>query len=297
MTRDWEDTFRNWASPPSNTEQGKCDHAETAIRRAINASLSLGHRNPKIFAKGSYRNRTNVRLDSDVDICVLCSDSFFFDLPDGTTREDFDITPAQYSYAEYKDDIENALVSHFGRTVVKRGNKAFDIHENTYRIDADVVACFEHRGYYPNGDYIKPIGAAFGTDDGQRIVNWPEQNYQNGVAKNSATGRQFKNIVRILKRLRNEMSDAGHSLAESVPSYLIECLVWNVPNEGFGNDTYMANVRYILTHLFNETRNDEDCHEWVEINELKYLFRASQPWDRGQANAFLDAAWNYIGLE
>jgi hypothetical protein len=31
--------------------------------------------------------------------------------------------------------------------------------------------------------------------------------------------------------------------------------------------------------------------------ELKYLFRASQPWSRGHVNTFLDAAWNYIGFK
>ena len=55
--------------------------------------------------------------------------------------------------------------------------------------------------------------------------------------KNDATGRRFKAVVRILKRLRNEMVDNGHKVAGPIPSYLIECLIWNVPNEGFGHDT------------------------------------------------------------
>ncbi len=31
---------------------------------------------------------------------------------------------------------------------VTRGSKAFDVHANSYRVDADVVACFEHRRRY-----------------------------------------------------------------------------------------------------------------------------------------------------
>jgi hypothetical protein len=48
--------------------------------------------------------------------------------------------------------------------------------------------------------------------------------------------------------------------------------------------------------LWNETRTDESCKEWGEVNELKYLFRAGQAWSRGQVNTFLQAVWDYIGF-
>ena len=295
MARDWENTFRSWASPPGKTEQEKCENAERAIKKAKTTSEVLNQRNVTVFQQGSYRNRTNVRTESDVDICMLCADSIFFDLPDGMTYTDFGIvTPADYSYSNYKMDVENALVSYFGRDAVTRGNKAFDVHENTYRIDADVVACFEYRWYQHTGTYR--TGVAFLTDQGQQIVNWPNQNYQNGVAKNEATSRGFKALVRILKNLRNEMKNNGISAANSVPGYLIECLTWNVPNEGFSHDTYTSDVRWTLAHLFNNTPNDADCKEWCEINDIKYLFHISQPWTRIQANSFLGAAWDYIGF-
>jgi hypothetical protein len=296
MSNNWEETFTSWAKPPGETEQTKSDNAERAIRKAINANSVLNNRSITVFPQGSYRNRTNVRIESDVDICALCTDSFFFDLPDRMTPDDFNIsTPANYLYSDYKNDIENALVDYLGRNAVKRGNKAFDVHETTYRVDADVVACFEHRRYQRDGTYLE--GAAFHTDQGRRIVNWPNQNYDNGVTKNSETGHRFKAIVRILKRLRNKMEDDRITLAKPVSSYLIECLVWNVPNEGFGHNTYMADVRWVLAHLFNNTRNVDSCKEWGEINELEYLFRTFQPWTREQANSFLSAAWNYIGFE
>jgi hypothetical protein len=56
------------------------------------------------------------------------------------------------------------------------------------------------------------------------------------VAKNNATGGRFKRIVRVLKRLRNEMADHDVAAAKPIASYLIECFVWNVPNEGFGHE-------------------------------------------------------------
>ncbi len=296
MGRDWESTFQSWGKPPGKTEQEKSDHAETAIRKAIAASEAMQSRNVAVFPQGSYNNRTNVRADSDVDICIRCRDSFFFDVPPDTDASDFGIsTPATYSYAEFKNDVERALKSYLGEEAVTRGNKAFDVHENTYRVDADAVACFEYRRYEKDGSYLE--GTALNTDKGTRIINWPEQNYENGVTKNGQTGKRFKAIVRILKRLRNEMSESGYKEATPVPSFLVECLVWNVPNEDFNHDTFKADIRHALAHLFNNTRRLEDCKEWGEINELKYLFRSTQPWTREAAHMFLDAAWDYIGFK
>jgi hypothetical protein len=227
---------------------------------------------------------------------VRCTDSFFYDLPRETTPATFGFTtPAVYSYATFKNDVEAALKSYFGKDRVTRGNKAFDIHENTYRVDADAVPCLEYRWY--RIDHTYRSGTAFDPDRGGRIINWPDQNYENGVAKNKETGGRFKDVVRILKRLRNKMADEKIAAAMPIPSFLIECLVWNVPNEGFGHDTYGADVQWALAHLFNNTRKIEDCKEWGELNEYKYLFRQSQPWTMGQAHSFTSAAWDYLELK
>lgn len=297
----WEETFQSWAKPPGETEQTKCDNAEQGIKKALAASFALKDRTIKVFPQGSYRNRTNVRIESDVDICVLCLDTCLpdYSMSDGLANRDVGLTQATYQYPEFKNDVETALRSYFGNAAVTRGNKAFDVHENTYRVAADVVACFEHRRYHrrAGGGYYYLSGTEFLPDRGGSIINWPEQHYENGVTKNDATGRRFKAVVRILKRLRHELEDKGIAAARPVPSYLIECLVWNVPNEGFGHPTYTADVRWALAHLFNNTRNFEDCKEWGEINELKYLFRTSQPWTLEQAHSFISAAWDYVGFE
>lgn len=296
MAPDWESTFATWAQPPGKTEQERCDNAEAAIRKAVDSSTALAAKSRVVFPQGSYRNRTNVRADSDVDVCVMCTESFFYRIPDGTSPADFNFTtPAAYSYAVFKDDVQASLQSYFGASSVKRGKKAFDIHHNTYRVDADVVAAFEYRSYSEDGSYRK--GAGFLPDGGTLITNWPEQHYANGVNKNDTTGRRFKALVRILKRLRNKISDEGRTAAQDVPSFLIESLVWNVPNEGFGHGTYTSDVRWVLAHSYNNTRKDSDCAEWVEVNGIKYLFHTAQPWTRAQAHAFISGAWDYIGFE
>ncbi len=293
MAKDWEAQFKQWAKPPSKTEEDRCDNAVSAIHNAIKASDKLRARSVSVFVQGSYRNNTNVRKDSDVDIGILCRNTFFFKLPNGTTRETFDIAPATYYYDEFKNDIEAALIRYFGRTAVSRGNKAFDIHETTYHVEADVAAFFEHRRYQTDGTYLK--GVELRTDkENYRIINWPEQHYQNGVNKNNATGKRFKAIVRVLKALANEMAENGIQ-AGNLPGFLIECLVWNVPNNHFQHYMYTDDVKAALIFLYEHTQTDEPCREWGEVSELKYLFRPTQKWTREQANAFTVAAWNYIG--
>jgi len=299
-SRDWESTFSSWGAAPGTTEQTKCDNAERAVRKAISASTKLSSKSIEVFTQGSYANRTNVRQDSDVDICVLYTGAFFADysMSEGLNDSLLGYTDGTYPYAEFKNDVQAALISYFGKESVTRGKKAFDVHANTYRIDADVVPCFEHRRFHGTTESNwHDSGTELHPDSGGAIVNWPRQNYDNGVEKNDATSRRFKAVTRILKRLRNEMADEGYEAAEPIPSYLIECLVWNVLNDGLGHDTFTADVRYALAHLWNETRTSESCNEWGEINELKYLFRTVQPWTRQQVNTFLQAAWDYIGFE
>lgn len=294
MAVSWEDKFSSWSNPPGATEQSKCDNAVRAIRSAVDASINLSIRDISVFAQGSYRNRTNIRMESDADICILCTNTYYYDLPENLTSNDLGISPATYTYETYKQHVKAALESHFGSYAVNTGNKAFDIHQNTYRVDADAIACFEYRKYHRDGNYYE--GTAF-VSNGLRVVNWPQQNYDNGVEKNDATGRRFKAVVRILKQLRNEMKDSNISVADSIPSYLLECLVFNVPNEGFGQNTLTGDVRWVLAHLWNNTRKLDDCVGWNEINGIKRLFDIFQPWNLEQTHLFLDTAWNYVGFE
>jgi hypothetical protein len=298
MTHALETDFREWSKPPTATEEQRCTNAERVVRNAIRSYPAFATRNIEVFAQGSYRNGTNVRANSDVDVCVRCTDVYFLDLPGGYNKASFGLVDASYSYAEFKNDVEHALKACLGADAVSRGKKAFDLHANTYRVDADVVPTFEHRRYtVANGSSRYISGTELHPDGGGRIVNWPHQNYENGTAKNNATGTRFKKLVRVLKRLRDEMVAEGSTAAKPIPSYLIECLVWNVPNSAFSDDQYAENLRSILLHLYASTQTDAACNEWGEVNELKYLFRGGQPWTRADVNSFVVAAWTRAGFK
>ncbi len=196
-----------------------------------------------------------------------------------------------------------ALVEYFGSGAIRRGNKAIDVRENTYHVEADVAPLFVYRHYLENGSYL--CGVALCPDTGSLIHNYPEcildswpqipMHYENGVSKNKQTHRSYKGVVRILKKVRNEMEDVPIPVAKSIPGFLIECMVWNAPTACFRGDTWDGKVQAVLLHLWLNTKDDR-CHDWKEVNDIKFLFRSAQQWTQREAFAFIDAARSYVGV-
>jgi hypothetical protein len=268
------------------------------VRKAIASSDELGEHDVRVFAQGSYRNRTNVRADSDVDICVCCMDVFIpdYSVSNGLTAAMVGNIPATYTQSAFIAAVGRALGAHFGAAQVRAGNKAFDVHANTYRVDADVVAAFEHRRYFRVGTdrFAYYSGTNLVPRIGMPIVNYPHHHYDCGVAKNTATHERFKGAARALKRLRLAMVGDNVAAAGPMASYLAECLVFNTPDAILMADNHLDRMRGVLAHVFGATEQTHTCEEWLEVSQLKYLFRASQPWTREQVNAFCVAAWGYL---
>lgn len=294
---EWELRFRTWAGGPGDTELQRCENTAGMIRKAIARSEELKPDDIEVFAQGSFRNLTNIAQDSDVDICVCLRNQFYYEVPKGADPGVFDITPNDREFYPYKDAVHRALQDYFGDDQVTRGNKAIRVHSNTYRVDADVVAAWEFREYFDESDTDNVRkGVEFRADDGSWVKNFPKQHIEEGIAKNDRTRKRFKRLARVLKSLQMEMLDEG-VIEDALPSFLIESLVYNVPDDHFDHERYIANVRAVLAYLFNNTRPADDASGWFEVNHVKYLFHVSQPWTKAQAHAFVSAAWDYIGFE
>lgn len=293
----WEDRLRSWAAPPGKTEEQRCENAINAIKNAIAASTKLERRGVSVKLLGSYRNNTNVRGESDVDIGVVCDTTFFYALPDQMSAEQFAIVASDYQYSTFKSEVGEALSSYFGAQAVERGNKAFDVKETSYHVEADVAPFFVHRRYASDGSFAPGVELQPDNKTPPRVINWPDQHYENGVTKNNDTGRRYKAMVRVLKSLRNDMREMRVAAAEPAIGFLLECLVWNVPNSYFGAMDYYDDLRGILVFLFNATKTDDGCRDWREVSKLKYLFASSQRWTRQQTQDFIIAAWQHVGFK
>jgi hypothetical protein len=299
MARDWESWLANAARGPSQTEKDERDRTEARIRRAIANDPNLSG-NVRVFVKGSYANNTNVRADADVDIAVEWNKWAYVQhefQAKGLTAAQVGYTPVDEgpSPDTYRQWVRDALVNAFGSSCVHSGSKAILVDASSTTLDADVVPCFRHSRYDRAGATPEQ-GIRLYPRGGGMILNWPDQNLANGRRKNNATSRSYKQIVRAVKRLENDMVEKG-ILSKEVPSFLIECLLWNVPDPRFTSSSfYLETVRKCFRFLWTPLRENQ-CEEWGEVNELKYLFRSGQNWTRQDAFNFVDKAWDTVGVE
>lgn len=289
-----EDTLAGWTGPSSDTEQEKQERTERMIREAIAEHRPFEACGLSIYAKGSYANNTNVRADSDVDIAVECTDVEYWEESEPGAHRPGQPYTGIWTPAKLRAELAAALRAKFPGQVDTSGSTAIQVHSNTARVDADVVPCFSYAYYLPGGT-VRRGTKIFATDDRQ-IVNYPQQQLENGRAKNERTGRAFKRAVRILKRVENALSEEGTH--RSLPSYFIECLAYNCPDSLFEPDTWTETIRGMLAHIWNDLQGDEPTEEadrWLEVNECFFLFHPGQKWTRDNGRGFAEAAWNYLG--
>jgi hypothetical protein len=271
MPRFSEETLISWTKPASDSEETKLENARRMVIQCIENDPKLMEMGIDIFGQGSYANDTNVRLNSDIDINVCYNEAFHFDLPVGTQREDFGFDGGvTYSFSEYKNDVENALVKYFGRNEVIRNNKCITIKANSYRVETDVVPTWQYRNYWADKSYYK--GVYFQADSGEIIKSYPLKHIENGKQKNSQTLRRYKRLTRIFKKIRYHMIANGVNVSDHITSFLLECLVWNVPNHVFNNNiTWEARLRAAIVHLYESTEDGSKCEKWGEVSECFVL--------------------------
>lgn len=301
MPRDWESWLQTAARPASTTEEAERDSTLARIKRAIDQSREIDSGSVNIYVKGSYATNTNVRRDSDVDVAVEWTRWSYvmkaFDAVD-KTPEQLGFTPIQAgpTPAEFRAEVERALVALFGGAVDTSGDKAINVTRATGTLDADVVPCFSLHRYDRPGSYH--AGHRIYPKSGGWINNFPAQNLRNGRAKNNRTNRRYKQIVRCLKRLEGELV-AERKIAREYPGYVVECLLYNVPDYYFTNEqTLLQTLRNCLSYLWGGLRKEETYTGWEEVNELLYLFRGTgKKRDPQEAYRMVDAAWSMIGVQ
>ena len=113
-----------------------------------------------------------------------------------------------------------AMRARFGKAV-KSGRKSIKVPKGEIPADADLVVTLSHRERI--GFYL--------PDEGRWVVSFPEQHHQRGLKKEKATDKQFKRTIRMFKAARNQLVSKRVLTKEDAPSYFIECLLYNVPDE------------------------------------------------------------------
>lgn len=297
----WNDRLTHWERPPSDNEEAQIQRAADAARTLVTASPILTGERVTIMPQGSYFNNTNVRLEADMDLRVQ--------LPDVYIDYDSDVDPiAAYQAEGYRDtgrtyqeiatlvrnELARACRAKFGANRVSVGGKAVSVdglsgsHADVDLVPALRLHCIANNGY---GGFHVTEGVTIVSEGGAVTQNFPEQHHANGKAKRANTALRFKKIVRMAKRLNCELADAK-VIHRRLPSFLVECLIYMVEDVHF---LQTADDRYDrLLRVLNRVSAflwDADLHKTAtEVNEIKYLFHASQSWTLNEARIFIHAA-------
>lgn len=250
------------------------------------------------FLQGSYGNDTNVWADSDVDVVIRLDEIFFRDLSRLSPSE-LALYNASfaggvaYSFADFKRDVIVVLRKQFGADV-NSGNKAVWIKPNGGRRNTDVVVAAQFRRYYAFPSFEGQqfaTGIAFLNANDTLIENFPKQHSERCTKKHQATKQWFKPTVRIFKNMRNRMI-ADRLLADGdAPSYFIEGMLHNVPDDKFGHsydDTFVACFNWIV---------ESDSTHFTCANNMYWLVRDGEQtsWPTQKFSNFLAATrtlWN-----
>ena len=285
-----------WIKPSSDTEQDQQDRAKRMVEDAIAANPSFSGAQKRVYVKGSYANNTNVRQDSDVDVVVELTECHYYDYSPG-------IEPGESDHPQYgglwtpilwRGAVQNSLVSAFGSESVSPGRIAINIAAVPgSRPSADVVPSFSYVRYdAPNRGSPQPGSCVFPSDGSVKIVNFPQQQLDNGRAKNTSTGGRYKNSVRALKNAENVLSAA--STISNLPSYFMEGLTFNVANAVLQTGSLDDGFRATLVELWQRLEGDA-MDTMLEPSQLKWLFRDQNKWSVEDAKALVMATWNYLG--
>ncbi|HQT65629.1 MAG TPA: nucleotidyltransferase [Acidocella sp.] len=263
------------------SKQGAITQSSTtysAIKNALEAVGTLySGKSFSTFLQGSYGNDTNIYADSDVDVVIRLDSLYYRDLsglsPEDQVTYNHNTSTSEYSFAKFKTDVTSQLVTKFG-TDVKAGNKAIQIKAGGGRRKADVLVCADFRKYLrykspSDKSYVE--GITFWAADGTQIINYPNIHSSNLTKKHQGTNQWFKPTVRIFKNIRNKMIDDGYIEEGLAPSYFIEGMLYNVPNENFGT-RYGATVVNAINWL-----SQADKSRLVCANDQYYLLREASP--------------------
>ena len=248
------------------------------------------------YLQGSYRNDTNIRVDSDVDVVLELTSAFDHDASALSQYEqgmlDSSFQPATYNWNDFRRETLKALEGGFGGGMMAQGNKSIRLKAAPPRLAADVVVSMKYRRYSSYYSYTEGI-TFWALRDRHWVVNYPKEHYKNGAAKSARTWDRYKRTVRMFKNARNHLQSTGRIRSDLAPSYFVECLLFNAPDWAFQTgvqETYCSIVNWMAQSSLDEL---------ICQNGQQWLFGPSpEQWSVADAKAFanqLAYLWNDWG--
>lgn len=205
-----------------------------------------------VYPQGSYANKTNIAADSDVDLVVALTSSFYPNKEKLSPIERLEYAKyyeqADRTWREFRDAVAEVLRKDFW---VIEGSKAVKVRSGLIRLPADVLIALEHRHYksFPSLEgQTFDDGVQFYRRGDHKIVNFPKEHMKACAWKDVRTAGNYRKVVRVAKNARNALiaDDDSPVGPGTAPSYFLESLLWNVPDPCFASGLYNAYRQAII---------------------------------------------------
>jgi hypothetical protein len=242
--------------------------AEDALREDLRRSSLIDPGAYEIFGQGSRVNDTHLDDTADIDLVLMLT------------------MPLPYGWERFRDDVLAAL----GEThTVRMGRRCLNVDDpdSLFGEMVDVLVATEYRWYPVPGAAHHEQGVFFRDQQGRPIVNFPRQHRRNGDVKDLRTGGRFKQVVRAAKRARRLAEQRRLIDDGAAPSYLIECLLFNVPDR-----VYLAGAdhRDAVAWLRRSSQDDPAAFAALPCqNRINRIFGPGpDQWEPGAAARIID---------
>ncbi len=271
-----DSTLSRWGHHYSK-EAPKQAHESISHALASYKGWTTESRCEEVFLQGSYKNDTNLRRDSDVDVVVR--------LPARLRPQVAALSGDQLAKSQthklilsrwqlFRGQVLEALRATYGTKTVTSGHKSLKLSKGKIPAKADVVVTLSYG-----------TGIAFYLPKERRwVVSYPKQHQERGLLKEQAVNNRYKSTVRIFKNARNYLIQ-GHAIKDgAAPSYFIECLLYNIPDDRFTPsfvETYCGIVKYLAAANLEQFK----CQNGV----LKLFGTSGDQWDVDEAQIFIQA--------
>ena len=237
-----------------------------------------------IFLQGSYKNDTNLRRDSDVDVVVQLAVELnprVATLSDQQLEQDKDHILSYKRWRSFRKQMLVVLRTIYGTEDVTPGRKSLKLSKGIIPASADVVVtlrCGEGLAFYL-------------PDDHRWVVSYPQQHYKRGLKKEKATNSRFKRTIRMFKSARNHLVENDVINSKAASSYFIECLLYNVPDNLFNADyrqTYSGIVAYLKNTNLKQFNSQNGMRQlfgkskdlWNVSDAEKYILALERMWKK-----------------
>lgn len=237
-----------------------------AIKSSLTSSWRLRGKDIEVYLQGSYRNDSNIRGDSDVDAVVQLNSTFLPDLtglpPFSQVTVNAGLCAATYQWSDFRADVVSALSDTFGSSNVNASNNCIKLKATTGRLPSDIVPALQYRKYSAPTSWLEGI-YFYSFASNSWVINYPKQHYDNGVSKNGTfrANGWYKPSLRLFKNARTYLISRGVIPQDLAPSYFLESLIYNVPDDRFG-ENYMATYRAVVEWL-RDTLDGNNALVWL----------------------------------